>query len=412
MRILAICQYGWPEPYPFLYPMEEMVKRGHEVFAVTGMPNYPMGEFYEGYKRNRTKKETHNGVSITRVPVIPRKQDTLHRFLNYHSYPIFAKREIKKADGSCDVVFVNQSSPVMMAEPAIAYAEKWKKKLVLYCMDLWPASLTLGGIRKDSAVYRYYRKVSARVYHKADTILITSRMFKDYLASEFGIPEEKIIYLPQSSPFEAEIMPESQKKEAVDLVFAGNVGTAQNLEVLLDAVEILKSENTEGRTKPVFFHIIGDGSMLEKLKRQAKDRSLDSIIFHGRKPPEAMPEYYAMADAMIVTMLPDPVISLTLPAKVQGYMAAGKPVIACADGETASVIKDADCGFCAEGGNAEAFAGAIKAFLKSGRSKELGENAKKYYDDNFSTGLLMDRLEKILLSNVGKDARYAERQGV
>ena len=164
MRILATCQYGWPEPYPSLYPMEEMAKRGHYVHAVTGTPNYPMGEIFEGYEHNRIKEEDHNGIHITHVPVIPRKHDAVHRLLNYHSYPITAKRKLLSLKDDYDIVFANQSSPVMMVEPAIAYGKKHNKRVIMYCMDLWPASLCVGGVKKDSAIYRFYWKLSKKMW--------------------------------------------------------------------------------------------------------------------------------------------------------------------------------------------------------------------------------------------------------
>jgi len=187
MRILATCQYGWPEPYPSLYPMEEMAKRGHHVHAITGTPNYPMGDIYKGYEHNKIKDEDHNGEHITHVPVVSRKHDSIHRLLNYHSYPISAKNKIKKLDGSYDVVFANQSSPVMMVEPAIAYAKKWNKRVVMYCMDLWPASLCIGGVKKESAIYKFYYGISKKIYQNVDMILVTSKLFKEYFVSEFGI---------------------------------------------------------------------------------------------------------------------------------------------------------------------------------------------------------------------------------
>ena len=177
MRILATCQYGWPEPYPSMNPMEEMAKRGHYVHAVTGTPNYPMGEIYKGYEHNKIIEEEHNGVHYTHVPVIPRKHNPIMRLLNYHSYPVSAKKRVLQLPGDYDVVYANQSSPVMMVEPAIAYAREWDKKVIMYCMDLWPASLCVGGVKKDSLVYKYYYKRSKKIYQSVDKILVTSRMF-------------------------------------------------------------------------------------------------------------------------------------------------------------------------------------------------------------------------------------------
>ncbi len=399
MRILATCQYGWPEPYPSLYPMEEMAKRGHYVHAVTGTPNYPMGDVFEGYEHNRIKEEEHNGVHISHVPIIPRKHDTLHRFLNYHSYPVSAKHKLSKLKEEYDVIFANQSSPVMMVEPAIAYAKKHNKRVVMYCMDLWPASLCVGGIKRDSAIYNFYRKLSKRVYENVDVLLVTSRLFKEYMVSEFGIDSSKIDYLPQYALSEFNNIPPQEEKDTTDFVFAGNVGAAQNLTVLLKAAKIVQEKKVSDNGKIIVFHIVGDGQSLNSLKEFATDNNLKNVVFHGRKPSSEMPKYYSMADAMIVTMAPDPLVSLTLPAKVQSYMAAEKPIIASADGEIKNVIEAAECGLCANAGDEISLVKVIEDFIGSDRRDEYGSNAKKYYLDNFEKEYLMSKLEEILLQN-------------
>ncbi|MCI8287944.1 MAG: glycosyltransferase family 4 protein [Lachnospiraceae bacterium] len=399
MRILATCQYGWPEPYPSLYPMEEMAKRGHHVHAITGTPNYPMGDIYKGYEHNKIKDEDHNGVHITHVPVVSRKHDSIHRLLNYHSYPISAKNKIKKLDGSYDVVFANQSSPVMMVEPAIAYAKKWNKRVVMYCMDLWPASLCIGGVKKESAIYKFYYGISKKIYQNVDMILVTSKLFKEYFVSEFGIHEKKIDYLPQYALSEFDNIPKPKEKDTTDFVFAGNIGSAQNLGVVLKAAKIIENKKTYDKGKKILFHIIGDGQELDNLQSCARKYKINNIIFHGRKLPSEMPKYYALADAMIVTLTNDSLISLTLPAKVQSYMAAGKPIVACANGEIPNVIKESGCGFCARGNDEKDFVEKIEEFLKSENRDEFGMNAKVYYNANFSVETVMDKLETMLFEN-------------
>lgn len=399
MRILATCQYGWPEPHPSLYPMEEMAKRGHYVHAITGTPNYPMGDIFKGYEHNRIKEEDHNGIHITHVPVIARRHDLMHRLLNYHSYPITAKRKLLSLKNDYDVVFANQSSPVMMVEPAIAYGKRWNKKVVMYCMDLWPASLCVGGVKRDSAIYKLYWKLSKKVYENVDVILVTSRLFKDYFISEFGIPENRIDYLPQYALLEFNDIPKMERKETTDFVFAGNVGAAQNIEVILRTAKIVETEKIEDHGKRIVFHIIGNGQALELLQNYTKDNQITNVVFHGRKPSEEMPKYYAMADAMMVTMLPDPFISLTLPAKVQGYMAAGKPILASADGEIANVMRESSCGFCSRADDEHDFVQKIKSFIDIEDKTEMGIKARKYYMDNFSIDIVMDKLERVLKEN-------------
>lgn len=400
LHILATCQYGWPEPYPSLYPMEEMAKRGHYVHAITGTPNYPMGEIFEGYEKNRIIEEVHEGVHITHVPIIPRKHNVINRFLNYHSYPSSANKEIEILSGDYDVVFANQSSPVMMVEPAIRYAKKWNKKVVMYCMDLWPASLEVGGIKKTSPIYKIYYDLSKKIYTNVDKILVTSRMFQNYFIEEFGISEDRIEYLPQYAISEFDNIPDQPEKNTTDFVFAGNVGTAQNLYVILKAAKSVQQEELSDNGKKIYFHIIGDGQELDNLKKYAQDNGIQNVIFHGRKPSEEMPGYYAFADAMIVTLTANPLVSLTLPAKVQSYMAAGKPILASANGEIANVIKESGAGFCSKADDVQGFVDIVKQFLDRNNRDNMGKRAKEYYDNNFSREKVMNKLEKILLEEI------------
>lgn len=392
MKILVISQHYWPEPFTLTDVCEEFVKRGHEVHVVTDIPNYPMGYIYDDYKNGKNRHQEKNGVKITRTFTVGRRNNIIFRMLNYFSYAISSTLFVNRLKEEYDVVFTNQTSPIMMVNAAMAYAKKHGKKSVLYCMDLWPASLKAGGVSESSPIYKVFRVISEKLYKKADRILITSSMFKDYFKEQFGIKDEIISYLPQyaSSSFEALEETNNEVKDTVDLMFAGNIGAAQSIDTIINAANILK-ENEKLR-----FHIVGDGSQLDNLKALAESLNLSNVIFHGRKPMEEMPKYYAMADAMIVTLTKDPVISLTLPAKVQTYMAAGKPVLAAANGEIKNVIEASKCGFCAEAENAEDFAKAINEFLAHPEKSNLAYNAKKYYSENFTRDLFMDRLEKEL----------------
>lgn len=396
MKILVICQHYWPDPYPLADMCEELVRRGHTVHVVTDIPNYPMGYIYPEYKNGKRRKEVRNGVQISRVFTIGRRKNLIFRFLNYYSYAISSTLFVKRLKEEYDVVFTNQTSPVMMSCAAITYARKWKKKTVLYCMDLWPASLAAGGVGEQSVLYRFFHKISNRIYNRVDRILITSQMFREYFRSQFGIADETIAHLPQyaAANFDA-VTTTTEQNECVNLLFAGNIGAAQSLDTVLKAAKELQGENLR-------WHILGDGSELENLKRMAKDMQLENVIFYGRKPQEQMPQYYAMADAMLVTLTKDPFISMTLPAKVQSYMASAKPIIAASNGEIPQVIADAHCGFCAPAEDSSALADAVRMFIQCQDRENLGKNARKYYENNFSRDQFMNRMERELLDHCGK----------
>lgn len=389
MKILVICQYYYPEPFRVNDICEEMVKRGHEVTVVTGEPNYPEGQIYKGYENHAHSDEVINGVKVHRCPIIPRKTGTLYRFLNYFSYPYQAKKYIKNlraSDGKpFDVVFVNQLSPVMMAEPAISYKKKYGTPVLMYCLDLWPESLVAGGIGRGSVIYKFFHKISRRIYRQMNRIFVTSRMFSGYLNREFGIDDGVIDYLPQYAEGMFEKLPCREPDGKTNFVFAGNIGAIQSVETIIKAAEELKNS-------PVNFHIVGGGTDLERLKGLAD--GLENVVFYGRRPLEEMTEFYSMADAMLVTLKADPVLSLTLPGKVQSYMAAGKPIIGAIDGETKEIIEKAGCGYCGKAEDADELAGNIRRFINDGKTAELGSNARDFYEKYFERQKFMDELEE------------------
>ena len=395
MKILVVCQHYWPEPFPLTDICEDLVKRGHEVHIITDVPNYPMGYIYDGYKKGKNRKQTRNGVKITRTFTIGRRNNLIFRFLNYFSFAISSTLYAKGLKEEYDVVFTNQTSPILMVNAAMTYAKKHKKKTVLYCMDLWPASLAAGGVGQGSPIYKVFHKISDYLYKKADRILITSQMFREYFRNEFGIDDSVISYLPQyaNAGFEATAETDYTDKKTTSLMFAGNVGAAQSIPTILGAAKLLKNK------EDITWHIVGDGSELENLKASAEKDGLSNVIFHGRHPIEKMPEFYSMADAMLVTLTKDPFISLTLPAKVQSYMAAGKPIIAAADGEIPIVLEKSGCVFSAPAEDAKGLANEVTEFINHKDKKALSQAAKKYYKENFTQELFMDKLESELLAH-------------
>ncbi len=398
MRVLVICQYYYPEPFRVNDICEELVKRGHEVTVITGEPNYPEGQIYHGYQKHQHADEMLNGVVIHRCPIIPRKKGSVYRLLNYYSYPVQAKKYAKKLMSSSgkpfDVVFVYQLSPVMMAKPAVMYKKKYCTPIVLYCLDLWPESLIAGGIAKTSFTYKVFHGISGRIYNAVDRILVTSRMFSKYIETEFGIDKQVIDYLPQYSDSFSEPLPIKKAGEQIHLLFAGNVGEIQSVDTIIKAAKMLKD-------KPVHFHILGGGTDLERIKEIAF--GLKKVSFYGRRPAEEMHEFYSMADAMLVTLKKDPVLSLTLPGKVQSYMAAGKPIIGAIDGETARVIQEAKCGYCCRAEDSTGLVEVIKIFIEDEDKKKLCENSRRYYDSHFGKDNLMNKLEAVLYDQKNKD---------
>ncbi len=386
MKILVVCQHYWPEPYPLTDICEQLVKMGHTVDVITDVPNYPMGYIFPEYKNGKRRMEEHNGVRIIRTFTIGRRNNILFRILNYYSFAVSSTLRAWLLKGEYDVVFANQTSPVMMVNGALSYAKKHSKKCVMYTMDLWPASLAAGGVSESSPLYRFFGWVSKRLYRRADRILITSQMFRGYLQREFGIDEKVIGYLPQYADSTFDAVAPCDKHEGYDFVFAGNIGAAQSLDTVLNAALLLQSE------ADIRWHIVGDGSELVNLQAKAEQLSLRNVIFHGRKPLTDMPKFYSMADAMVVTLTADPYISLTMPGKVQTYMAAGKPILAASNGEIPGVLDAAQCGFCAPAEDAEGFADCVRRFIACEDKEGLGNRARSYYQTHFTKDMFMKHL--------------------
>ena len=396
MKILVICQNYYPEPFRITDICEEWVKRGHDVTVVTGLPNYPAGEIYAGYRAKKKRDEVIGGVKVHRCFEIPRKKGLLFRFLNYYSFAWSATRYVKTLKKRFDVVFANQLSPVMMVAPALAYKKKHGTRVILYCLDLWPESLIAGGIKRGSFLYRHYHKVSTKIYHGVDRIAITSKLFEQYFFEQFGIGKEKICYLPQyaESLFDAGQCKKEQD-EQINLLFAGNVGVAQSVETIIRA-----AAQTKDLTH-LHWHIVGDGSTLEDCKALAERLDVRAVTFYGYKPLTDMPLYYKKADATLTTLMNDDVLSLTLPGKLQSYMAAGKPILVAANGEIPTVVREASCGICVSAEDHDALALAVREFCRLPKEKreELGQNAEQFYREHFSKAVFFEKVDELLNEN-------------
>lgn len=394
MKILVVCQHYWPEPYPLADICETLAGRGHTVHIITDVPNYPLGYIYPEYKNGKNRRQERNGVKIIRTFTIGRRHNILFRFLNYFSFAISSTLYALFTKEKYDVVFANQSSPVLMASAALAYAKKHRKKSVFYCMDLWPASLAAGGLKESSIIYKVFGVISKFLYRRADRILMTSKMFRSYLTEELGVEDEKLAYLPQYAQIDfGSFDTKKAPNDTIDLMFAGNVGAAQSVPTILKAAKILEDEPN------LCIHIVGDGSEYESAIALKNSLGLENVIFHGRHPAEDMPKFYKMADAMLVTLSADRFITLTLPAKVQSYMAAGKPIIAASNGEIPNVIKESGCGFSAPSEDSEGLANAIREFLACQDKEALSRAALDYYDKNFTKNAYIEKLEKELENN-------------
>jgi glycosyltransferase involved in cell wall biosynthesis len=391
MKILVVCQYYFPENFQITPICEQLVADGHEVTVVTGLPNYPTGIIPEEYKKGH-RDEKVNGVHVIRCHEVGRKKGAAYLALNYFSYVRSASAMVKKLKDDFDVVFVYQLSPVLMGLPAIKYAKKNKKPLFLYCCDLWPESMKMYIQNESNPAFKWAKGVSKKVYTAADKIACQSTSFIPYLKKTHDIPDNKLVYIPafaDETYLSQDFTPEG---DTVDFVFLGNLGIAQNLIAVLKAVEKIKN------VPNFMMHFVGDGSVLDEMKKFVLDHGLETVVtFYGRRPVDDMPKFYKLADACLVSLQADNQIGLTLPGKVQGYMAAGKPIIGMIDGSAKDVIDESECGICVKAGDVDALAEAMKDFIENrDKYKGCGEKARDYFKSNFRKSIFMGKLESEL----------------
>jgi len=391
MKILVVCQYFYPEQFRINDVCFGLVEMGHEVTVLTGLPNYPSGIVQSNYKWGRKRRENINGVEVIRAPLVGRGQSTFQLSLNYLSFALAASVKALFLQREFDVILVYQLSPITMAIPALRLKKLTGRPMLLYCLDLWPESISAVGIGHESPIYDILLTVSKSIYRGADRIAVSSRMFEKYFQNIIGF-DGSITYLPAyaESLFD-EIEPNRDSDGVTNLVFAGNIGEMQSVETIIMAAGKLRERND------IRWHIIGGGSALERCKMLATEMELENITFYGQRHISEMPLYYSMADAFLVTLKANRIISYTLPGKVQSYMAAGKPIIGAIDGETRLVIDEADCGLCCAAEDYSSLARIVKDFAEQ-KDKHLhyGANARAYYDEHFRKEDFMEKLVKLL----------------
>jgi Glycosyltransferase len=394
MKILCVSQQYWPENWRIVDAAEELVRRGHQVTIVCGLPNDSKGNLISEYRDSKNWVQSHNEVHILRVFDHPRKRGNLNLFLKYVTFAKNATKLIDTLPGDFDVVLSNQLSPIMQVQPAVYYKKKWGTGILMYCYDLWPESLAARKVINrgfTKPIYRHYLHISRLLYNAVDRILVTSPDYLSYLNRVDLVPFERMDYLPQYAEdiFSLKTKPCLSFSTAHNFVFAGNVGMAQDVETLLKAAQLLS------KNKDISIHIVGSGSDVGNCKRLSKKNGLFNVFFHGSLPLENMPAAYEAADALLITLSPVSFLNYVLPGKLQSYMEYGKPIICAANGATPKMLAEADCGYSVPSGDYMNLAKMIEqvSALTDDEKCKLGKNAKDYAQVHFNRRAFFDRLE-------------------
>lgn len=397
-HILVIAQYFYPEQFRINDICSEWVKKGYKVTVVTGIPNYPQGKYYEGYGLLKKRKETYEGIDIIRIPLIPRGNNSILLALNYLSFVISGFFWKVSTKIKADYVFIFEVSPMTQALPGVWYAKKRNIPCYLYVQDLWPENVEIITGVKNKYILGVIGKMVDYIYARCTKIFTTSNSFVKSINNR-GVPIEKIEYWPQYAedfytPLEKKGDMEKAEDKLFNIIFAGNIGNAQGLDILPKAATII---NDIGPNIKIRFNIVGDGRFKNELIELVKSSELESMFnFIAKQPANRIPELIAANDAAFLSLSDSPLFAMTIPAKLQTYMACGIPVIASATGETDEIIKISNGGVCSFPGDAKQLAEKIIILSSKSQSelKEIGLNAKKYYDQNFNKNKLLKRMDE------------------
>lgn len=400
MNILIVSQYFWPENFRINDLSQELVKRGHAVTVLTGIPNYPDGKVFPSYDEAPEKFRHYSGASVIRVPMLVRGKGSLRLMLNYLSFVLGAGfwGPWKLRGRHFDVIFVYEPSPVTVGLPAILLGRLKHAPVVFWVLDLWPETLAaIGAVRSPKLLTAVGYLVSF-IYNRCTLVLGQSRGFLEGIA-RYCTDVRKIRYFPSWAEEVfvqegCEPAIEVPRKEGVfSILFAGNIGEAQDFPAVLEAAETLSRDPT------IRWIVVGDGRKMGWLREEVSRRGLSHcVLLLGRFGVERMPSFFAHADALLVSLKRDPVFSLTIPGKVQPYLMSGIPILGMLDGEGAEVIRDANAGLVCPSGDAKGLALAAKQLASMNKEdwQRLGSNGREYAKKEFGRESLMSKLEEWL----------------
>ena len=397
MKILVISQYFYPENFRINDLVFSLKKRGHDIEVLTGKPNYPKGDYFEGYSWKDPKQEKIEGIKVHRANLILRKKGGgIRLFLNYLSFVFFGLFKILKLKGDFEKVFIYAPSPITVGILGIIAAKKFKCESYLWVHDLWPESVRVAGGIKSSIVLGLVNQMTKLIYRFTDLLLVQSPEFKNYILNQ-GVAESKIIYYPYYAEDFYKVVEKdksylSQFPKGFNLLFAGNIGVAQSFDTIVNAFEKLKEYD-------INLVVLGDGRDKSRIQEQINEKGLtEKFHFLGSFPPEEMPYYFTCADGLLITLKKADIFSYTIPGKLQSYLACGKPIIGALDGIGNKIISESNSGFASEAENHELLANNILKLYKLSKTEKekLSNNALTYFDKNFNKKHLLERLEDIL----------------
>lgn len=393
MKILVFSQYFYPESFRINTLCRELVLRGHEVTVVTAYPQYPGGEIYEGYGFDIPYEKEWHGVKIERVKVPPRGHNIIGLLRNCIGYVVEANRWVKQCKEKYDVVFVFEVSPVTVGLPAVSYKKKFGTPVFFNLQDLWPENVhEVLGIRFPPLTF-VINKIVDNIYSNSDKILCASNGFVRNLLNR-GVSPEKLVFWPQfcMEPDLAEATrPGIYSEKTFNIVFTGNIGDAQGLDLMISAARELKGQ-------AIRWYLVGDGRARPRLEKLVQEYDVaDDVVFIGRVSEAEANKYVAFADCAYLSFTNNKIFNMTLPAKLQTYLACGAPILAAAGGESADIIAEANCGKAVPA-ELDKLVDAVKEMSITSQQDRIqySQNSRMFYEENFRMDTLVDRLLELM----------------
>jgi glycosyltransferase involved in cell wall biosynthesis len=399
MRIALLSQWYAPEPEARVTQLaHELAQRGHDVTVLTGFPNYPGGRVYPGYKLNLWKRETVQGVNIVRMLLYPNhSRSAIKRALNYFSFAVSASLLGPLLCGPIDLLWVYHP-PLTVGIPAWWIHFIRKVPFIYEIQDIWPETVTASGMMKPGIGTKMLEHLAQFVYRHAEAITVISPGFKHNLL-EKGVPEEKLCVIPNWAdenifhpvPRDLNLGVRYNFVDHFNVLFSGNMGPAQCLETVIEAAALLAD------TPKIKFTLIGDGISLHELKTQVRNRNLSNVQFIERQPMDAMMQFHAWADGLLVQLRDDALFNITVPSKTMAYLASGRPILCAVAGDGADIVRHAKAGLVCPPNNPQALVDMILTLyeMSADEREEIGENGRKYYMEHFCRGALVDKFEAL-----------------
>ena len=389
--VLIITERFYPEEFGINDLAQAWQDKSYEVAVLTQMPSYPFDKIYEGYKNKFFQTENWQNIKIYRVfSLMGYKKNVFLKILNYLCFAFLTSLITLFIGKKYNKVFVYHIGPLTQAIPAVLIKKLFGKKMYIWTLDIWPDTVYAYGFKKRVFFKRILDLFVKIIYKNCETIFVSCKGFKRKI--EKYTQNAKIVFSPQWAPNDLnfdQAVPHKLLNEGFNFTFAGNIGKVQNLDNVIRGFALAVKSNHQ-----IKLNIVGDGSNLENLKRIVKEENIKNVFFWGRKPLKEMPRWFEGSNVLVVSLIDEPIFSLTVPAKFQAYLASGKPIYCVMEGETANLVISNKIGFVAQPNDINDIKLGFEKFLNAPKEelKSFGISAKSLLCNEFNRNKIIQQM--------------------